>query len=162
MFLFVFVVFEVSVNAVWATDHATSLTQLDYALLSNHSVVLGHASSVPPWTVDNFRYGGQNYSALAPGTALLALPFMAVGFALAGGYTAYGPALVWSGTFVAVTGAVSAYLMYKIAGMYFRRSTSVLLGLTFAFSTICWPFATYFFQSDVSAMLVLAAAYRGK
>ncbi len=161
VFLFVFVVFEVSVNTVWATDHATSFTQLDYALLSNHSVALGHASIVPPHTVDDFRYNGQNYSALAPGTAFLALPFMAVAFALAGGYNAYGPALLWSGTFVAVAGAISAYLMYKMADMYFRRSTSVLLGLTFALSTICWPFATYFFQSDVSAMLVLAAAYFG-
>lgn len=159
VFLFVFVVFEISVNTVWATDHATSLTQLDYALLSSHSVALGHASSVPPWTVDNFHYGGQNYSALAPGSAFLALPFMAVAFALAGGYTAYGPALFWSGTFVATTGAVSAYFLYRIAGLYFRRSTSVFLGLAFALSTILWPFATYFFQSDVSAMLVLAAAY---
>ena len=159
VFLFVFVVFEISVNVVWATDHATSLTQLDYALFANHSVALGHASDVPPWTVDNFHYDGQNYSALAPGTAFLALPFMAVGFSLAGGYTAYGPALFWAGTFVSMAGALASYLVYKIAGLYFRRGTSILLGLAFAFSTICWPFATYFFQSDVSAMLVLAAAY---
>ncbi|MDE1858581.1 MAG: hypothetical protein KGI26_05915 [Thaumarchaeota archaeon] len=157
--LFVFAVFELSVNTVWATDHATSLTQLAYALLANHSVALGQASSTPPWTVDNFHYEGQNYSALAPGSAFLALPFMAVGFALAGGYTAYGPALVWSGTFVSLTGAIAALLVYKIAGMYFKRSTSIFLGVAFAFSTIAWPFATYFFQSDVSAMLVLASAY---
>ena len=161
LFLLVFVVFEISVNTVWATDHATSFLQLDYALLSNHSVVLGQPSSTPPWTVDDFHYGGQNYSALAPGTAFLALPFTAVGFALAGGYTAYGPALVWSETFVSLAGALAAFLVYKIAGLFFRRSTSILLGLAFAFSTICWPFATYFFQSDVSAMLVLAAAYFG-
>ena len=95
VFLFVFVVFAISVNTVWATDHTTSLTQLDYALLSDHTAALGHASSVPPWTVDDFHYGGQNYSALAPGTAFLALPFMAVAFTLAGGYTDYGPALFW-------------------------------------------------------------------
>ena len=159
LFLFVFVVFEISINTVWATDHPTSFIQLDSALLSSHSVALGHASSVPPGTVDDFRYGGQNYSALAPGTAFLALPFMAVGFALAGGYTAYGPALVWSETFVSLAGALAALLVYKTAGLYFRRSTSLFLGLAFAFSTISWPFATYFFQSDVSAMLVLAAAY---
>lgn len=159
VFLLVFVVFEISVNTVWATDHATSLTQLDHAILGDHSVALGQASSTPPWTVDNFRYGGQNYSALAPGTAFLALPFMAVAFALAGGYTAYGPALLMSETFVSLAGAASAYFVYKIAGLYFKRSTSILLGLTFSFSTICWPFATYFFQSDVSAMFVLAAAF---
>ena len=159
VFLFVFVVFEISVNVVWATDHATSLTQLDYALFTNHTVSLGKASSTPPWTVDDFHYGGQNYSALAPGTAFLALPFMAVGFSLAGSYTAYGPVLFWAGTFVSIMGAVASYFVYKIAGLYFRRATSLLLGLGFGLSTISWPFATYFFQSDVSAMLVLASVY---
>ncbi|MDG7008731.1 MAG: hypothetical protein JRN06_10935 [Nitrososphaerota archaeon] len=157
IFLFVFIVYEISINVVWATDHVTSLIQLDYALLSSHSVAL--VNSGPPFTVDNFHYGGQTYSALAPGSSFLALPFMAVAFYQAGGYTAYGPALFWSGTFVSVTGAVAAYLVYKIAGMYFRRATSIFLGLALGFSTICWPFATYFFQSDVSAMLVLAGVY---
>jgi hypothetical protein len=159
IFVFVFLVFEISINSVWATDHATSFVKLDYAMLSNHSVVLGHVSSVPPWTVDDFSYRGQNYSALAPGTPILALPFMAAAFALEGGFTAYGPALLSSETFVAIAGAVAAYLVYKIGALYFKRSTSIFLGLAFAFSTICWPFATYFFQSDVSAMLVLCAAY---
>lgn len=159
LFLFVFAVLEVSINSVWATDHATSLTQLAYALLANHSVALGQASSVPPWTVDNFHYAGQNYSALAPGSAFLSLPFMAVAFTLAGGYTAYGPALVLSETFVSLTGAIAAFLVYRMSDLYFKRSTSVFLGLAFALSTISWPLATYFFQSDVSAMLVLAAAY---
>jgi hypothetical protein len=159
IFAFVLLVFEISINSVWATDHTTSFVKLDYALLSNHSVVLGHVSSVPPWTVDDFSYRGQNYSALAPGTPILALPFMAAAFALEGGFTAYGPALLFSETFVAIAGAVAAYLVYKIGALYFRRSTSIFLGLAFAFSTICWPFATYFFQSDVSAMFVLCAAY---
>jgi hypothetical protein len=159
LFGLAFIVFELSVNDRWATDHATSFAQLAYALLTSHSVALGRASSVPPWTVDDFRYAGQNYSALAPGTAFLALPFMAVAFAAAGGYTAYGPTLLLSETFVSVTAAASAYLVFKIGGLFFRRATSVLLGVAFAFSTICWPLATYFFQSDVSALFVLAAAY---
>lgn len=159
IFAFVFLVFELSINSVWATDHTISFMKLDYAMISTHSVVLGHVSSVPPWTVDDFSYRGQNYSALAPGTPILALPFMAAAFSLEGGFTAYGPALLFSETFVALTGAMAAYLVYKIGALYFKRSTSIFLALAFALSTICWPFATYFFQSDVSAMFVLAAAY---
>ncbi len=161
VFLVVFVAFELSINAVWATDHATSFVQLDYALWHDHSFALTSATSVPPWSVDDFLYKGQNYSALAPGAAFLALPFTGLGFTIAGGYTAYGPVLLLSETFVALTGAVSAYLVYAIASLYFRRSTSVFLGFAFAFSTILWPMATYFFQSDVSAMFVLMAAFLG-
>lgn len=161
LFVVSFAAFELSVNGVWATDHATSFIQLDYALWHDHSVALTSATAVPPWSVDDFVYGGQNYSALAPGTAFLALPFAGLGFTLAGGYTAYGVVLLTSETFVALTGAVAAYLVYALAKLFFRRSTSLLLGFAFAFSTIEWPMATYFFQSDVSAMFVLLAAYLG-
>ena len=159
IFVLVFAVFELSINGIWATDHSISFTQLDYALWSNHSVGLGQAALTPPWTVDDFVYRGQNYSALAPGTPFLALPFLGVAFTIAGGYTSWGPSLLLSETFVALLGAASACVVYLIGRMYFRRSTSGFLGLAFAFSTICWPFATYFFQSDVSALFVLLTAY---
>jgi len=163
--LLVFVVallaFELSINGVWATDHPTSFVQLDYALWHDHTFALTSATKVPPWSVDDFVYKGQNYSALAPGTAFLALPFTGLGFTLAGGYTAYGDVLLLSETFVALTGALAAYVLYKLASLYFRRSTSLFLGFAFAFSTILWPFATYFFQSDPSALFVLLTAFFG-
>jgi len=159
IFAIVFAMFELSINGIWATDHSISFTQLDYALWSNHSVALGQAALTPPWTVDDFVYRGQNYSALAPGTPFLALPFLGAAFTVAGGYTSWGPALSFSETFVAILAAGSASLVYLIGRMYFRRSTAGFLGLAFAFSTICWPFATYFFQSDVSAFFVLLTAY---
>jgi len=159
IFVVVFVVFELSINGIWATDHGISFTQLDYALWHDHSVGLRSAATVPPWTVDDFVYKGENYSALAPGTPFLALPFLGVAFTLYGGYTSWGPSIPMSETFVALMGAGAACLTYLIARMFFRRSTSAFLALTFAFSTICWPFATYFFQSDVSAFFVLLTAY---
>jgi len=159
IFAVVFVVFELSINGIWATDHGISFTQLDYALWSYHSVGLGQAALTPPWTVDDFVYRGQNYSALAPGTPFLALPFLGAAFTIAGGYTSWGPSLPLSETFVALMGAGAACLVYLIGRMFFRRSTAGFLGLAFAFSTICWPFATYFFQSDVSAFFVLLTAY---
>jgi hypothetical protein len=159
IFTVAFVVFELSINGIWATDHGISFTQLDYALWSYHSVGLGKVALTPPWTVDDFVYRGQNYSALAPGTPFLALPFLGAAFTIAGGYTSWGPAIPLSETFVALMGAGSACLVYLIGRMFFRRSTSGFLGLAFAFSTICWPFATYFFQSDVSAFFVLLTAY---
>ena len=159
IFIVVFVVFELSINGIWATDHGISFTQLDYALWHDHSVGLKSAAMVPPWTVDDFLYKGENYSALAPGTPFLALPFLGVAFTINGGYTSWGPSLPLSETFVALMGAGAACLVYLIGRMFFRRSTSAFLALTFAFSTVCWPFATYFFQSDVSAFFVLLTAY---
>jgi hypothetical protein len=159
IFVVVFVVFELSINGIWATDHGISFTQLDYALWHDHSVGLRSVATVPPWTVDDFIYKGENYSALAPGTPFLALPFLGVAFTLYGGYTSWGPSIPASETFVALMGAGAACLVYLIGRMFFRRSTSAFLALAFAFSTICWPFATYFFQSDVSAFFVLLTAY---
>ena len=159
IFIVVFVVFELSINGIWATDHGISFTQLDYALWHDHSVGLKSAATVPPWTVDDFVYKGENYSALAPGTPFLALPFLGVAFTIYGGYTSWGPSLPLSETFVALMGAGAACLVYLIGRMFFRRSTSTFLALAFAFSTILWPFATYFFQSDVSAFFVLVTAY---
>ena len=159
IFLVVFVVFELSINGIWATDHGISFTQLDYALWHDHSVGLRSAATVPPWTVDDFVYKGENYSALAPGTPFLALPFLGAAFTLYGGYTSWGPSIPLSETFVALMGAAAACFVYLLGRMFFRRSTSAFLALAFAFSTICWPFATYFFQSDVSAFFVLLTAY---
>ena len=153
--------FELSINGVWATDHPTSFVQLSYALWHDHSFALTSATRVPPWSVDDFVYAGQNYSALAPGAAFLALPFTGLGFSLAGGYTAYGDVLLLSEAFVTLTGALAVYVFYRLASLYFRRSTSMFLGFAFAFSTILWPFATYFFQSDPSALFVLLTAYFG-
>lgn len=161
IFAVVLVAYALSANGIWATDHATSFVQLDYALWHDHSFALTSATRVPPWSVDDFLYMGQNYSALAPGSAFLALPFAGLGFTIAGGYTAYGAVLTYTELFVAITGAVAAYLVYALASMYFRRSTSVLLGFAFAFSTVLWPWATYFFQSDPSAMLMLLTVYLG-
>ena len=161
VFVVAFVAFELSINGVWATDHPTSFVQLDYSILHDHSFALTSATKVPPWSVDDFVYGGKNYSALAPGTAFLALPFTGLGFAIAGGYTAYGAVLLLSETFVALTGALAVYVLYRLASLYFSQSTCIFLGFAFAFSTILWPFATYFFQSDPSALFVLLTAYFG-
>ena len=159
VFAISFAAFELSINTVWATDHSTSLVQLAYAFWHYHSPALGAAAGVPPASVDDFHLLGQTYSAVAPGASFFALPFMGPAFALAGGYTAYGYPLVLSETFVSLTGALAACLVYKTSSLFFRRSTYVFLGLAFALSTNCWPLATFFFQSDVSAMFVLLAAY---
>ena len=159
LFLVVFVAFGLSVNGGYGTDHPTSFVQLDYSIWHDHSFALANVTTQQSHSVDDFVHGGMNYSALAPGTAFLALPFLGLGFSIAGGYTIFGPVLLLSEVFVALTGALSAYLAYLIARLYFRRSTSVLLGFALAFSTIVWPYATYFFQSDVSALFVLLTAY---
>ena len=116
-------------------------------------------------SVDNFVYNGHYYSALAPGLPVLALPFTGLGFTLDHGFNPFGNALFLSEFFVALTNAIAAYLVYKIANRLFSQRTSVLLAFGYAFATISWPFSTYFFQSDTSAMLNLFTVYfaiRGK
>ena len=159
IFLSAFLVYLLSVNSVWATDHATSFLQLDWAIWTHHSFVLGSASTFQPNTVDDFVFNGNYYSALAPGTAILALPFAGVGFLLDGHFTVFGYALMASEVFVALLNAVAAYLVYAVGRLFFSKRTSVFLAFVYAFSTISWPFATYFFQSDVTAMFDLLAVY---
>ncbi|HEV2389863.1 MAG TPA: hypothetical protein VGS04_03975, partial [Nitrososphaerales archaeon] len=117
-------VYALSLNGVWTADHPTSLLQLAYALWSNHSLVLGKVGYFSPETVDDFVYKGSYYSALAPGVAFLAQPFVGLGFALDGGYDPFGSSMFLSELFVAVCNAVAAYLVFKLASMYFSQKTS--------------------------------------
>ncbi|MDA4121502.1 MAG: hypothetical protein OK404_03740 [Thaumarchaeota archaeon] len=158
LFALTFLVYLACLNGIWATDHATSFVQLGYSIWHDHSIVLGKAGTFTPNTVDDFIFRGNYYSALAPGTSILALPFLAIAFTISGGYTVFGWVLLFSEAFVALTGALAAYFTYKIAEMFFRKSTSMLIGFSYSFASISWPLATYFFQSDVSAMLVALTA----
>jgi Dolichyl-phosphate-mannose-protein mannosyltransferase len=152
-------IFAFSLNAVWAADHPTSLLQLSYALWAHHSVVLGKVGQFNPETVDDFSYKGNYYSALAPGASVLSLPFVGLGFTLDGGFNLFGNAMLLSELFVSLCNAIAAYLVFKLASMYFTERTSAFVAFAYAFSTIGWPFATYFFESDVAAMFDVLAVY---
>ena len=157
IFLSTLLVFVFSLNGVWSADHPTSLMELAYALWANHSVVLGKVGQFHPQSIDDFVYNGNYYSALAPGVPVLALPFVGLGFVLDGRFTLYGNAMLLSEFFAALCNSVAAYLVFKLGSTYFTKKTSAFVAFAYAFSTISWPFATYFFQSDVSAMLDLFA-----
>jgi len=159
IFLWALLLYAASLNGVWAADHPTSLLQLAYALWSSHSLVLGRVGQFGPGTVDDFVYKGNYYSALAPGVAVLAQPFVGLGFTLNGGFSLFGSAMLLSEFFVALCNAAAAYMVFRLASMYFTERTSAFVAFAYAFSTISWPFATYFFESDVSAMLDLLAVY---
>jgi hypothetical protein len=152
-------VFAFSLNGIWAADHPTSLLQLSYALWADHSVVLGKVGQFAPGTVDDFAYKGNYYSALAPGVSFLSLPFAGLGFMLDGSFTLFGNAMLLSELFIALCDAIAAYLVFKLASLYFTERTSSFVAFAYAFSTIGWPFATYFFESDVSAMLDVLVVY---
>jgi hypothetical protein len=55
--------------------------------------------------------------------------------------------------------AVAVFFLYRLGRLFFRQTTSGLIAISYAFSTISWPFATFFFQSDVSAALDVIAVY---
>ncbi len=151
--------FVLSLNGIWAADHPTSLLELAYALWAQHSIVLGKVGQYNPGTVDVFAYFGNYYSALAPGGPALSLPVVGLGFALDGRFNVFGWAMLFSELFVALCNAAAAYLVYKLASLYFVRRTATFVAFAYAFSTIAWPFATYFFESDVSAMLDVLGVY---
>lgn len=159
VFLSTFIVYASSLNGVWATDHATSFLQLDWAIWNGHSFALGSASSFKPNTIDDFVYNGNYYSALAPGTPVLALPFVGLGFLLEGHFDLFNDVMLLSELFVALVNAAAACLVYLVSKLFFDRRVSAFLAFAYAFSTISWPFAAYFFQSDVSAFFDLLSVY---
>ena len=118
IFLWALLIYACSLNVIWAADHPTSLLQLAYALWANHSPVLVRTGPGFPGTVDDFFYNGNFYSALAPGVAVLAQPFVAFGFVLDGGFNLFGSAMLLSELFVAVCNAIAAYLVFRLASMY--------------------------------------------
>lgn len=160
IFLSTLLLFSLSLNAIWAADHPTSLLALAYAVWAHHSIVLGRVGERLPFSsVDVFAYGGNYYSALAPGGPFLSLPFTGLGFALDGGLNVFGYSMLLSELFISVCNAAAAYLVFKLGSMYFGERAAVFVAFAYAFSTISWPYATYFFESDVSAMLDLLAVY---
>jgi hypothetical protein len=160
VFAVVLAIYILSLNGMWATDHPSSFVQLDWSIWSNHSFSVNDAtnSTNPIYSMDDFSYGGLWYIASAPGTAIFALPFVIPAFILSG-HTPFGYVLIFTEGFVALMGAISVYLLYKISRMFFREKTAVFLALALGLSTLLWPFATYLFQHDVSTAFVVLAAY---
>jgi len=160
VFLVPFLIFLACLNGIWAADHPTSFIDLDHAIWADHAFSVGKVGEFTPNSVDLFQYKGAYYSASAPGTAILAYPFVALGFYLEGGFTLFGKVLLLSEAFVALVNALAVYVLYRIAKDFFcSERAAVFIAFAYAFSTIGWPFATYLFQSDVSALFVLLAVY---
>jgi len=95
----------------------------------------------------------------APGVAFFTLPFAVIAFVLNGHFTVFGNILLLTEAPIAVANSLAAYLVFKIGNFYFKKDVSVFLAFCYAFSTISWPFATYLFQSDVSALFDLISVY---
>jgi hypothetical protein len=135
--------------------HATSLLELDYSMWAKHSFALGITRD----QIDTVSFNGHYYSALAPGAAFFALPFTAIGFMLDRTFTLYGSAFFMSEVFMAFANAFATVFVYIFAKLYFRRSISLFVATAYAFATITWPFATVFFQHDLSALFTVMATY---
>ncbi len=160
VFLIPFLVYAVSLNGVWASDHPVSFLDLDYAIYAHHSFVLGKVGHFAGNSVDIFTYKGYYYSASAPGTAVLAYPFVALGFWVNGGFSVFGIVMQLSELFVALTNALATYVLFRTGRDFFCSARSAaFVAFAYAFSTISWPFATYMFQSDVAALFVLLGVY---
>jgi uncharacterized membrane protein len=160
VFLASLLVYLLTLNGLWAIDHATAFLEFDYAIWVNHTFVLGTAPSFVPHSVDTFLRNGSYYMAAAPGTGILALPFSILGFLVSGGqFTVFGWTMVFSEIPIALCNAIAVYLVYRVARLYFDAQVCALLAIAYAFSTISFPFATFVFQHDPSAMFDILAAY---
>lgn len=159
IFLSTLVVYLVTLNGVWATDHTTAFVEFDYAVWAHHSFILGSIGNFHPQSVDVFLYYGNYYMANAPGAAFISLPFAIIGFILSGQFTLFGKVLLLTEVPVAFANSIAAYLVFKIGKLYFNNRISSFLAFSYAFSTISWPFATFLYQSDFSALFDLVAVY---
>ncbi|QQG49404.1 MAG: glycosyltransferase family 39 protein [archaeon] len=160
VFLLPLAVYFVTLNGFWATDHPSSLIDLDWAIYAHHSFAIGQVGDFQKNSVDIFAYNGSYYSASAPGAAILAFPFVALGFYLQGGFAVFGYVLPTSELFVAIANSLAAFVLYRIGkDFFFGELAAAFVAFSYAFSTISWPFATFFFQSDVSALFVLSSVY---
>jgi hypothetical protein len=150
----------VNLNGVWTTDHSTAIVEFQYSLWMNHSLILGKVGSFVPNSVDVFQYKGNYYMANAPGIAFFTLPGAIAAFLLKGGpLDLYGNTLLFTEIPIAIANSLAAYFVFKISNYYFRKDVSAFLAFCYVFSTISWPFATFLFQSDVSALFDLIAVF---
>ncbi len=160
IFVVVLGVYLLSLNGVWATDHTSSFVQLDWSIWVDHAFNVNDSQTAgnPVYSMDDFPLNSTWYIASAPGLSFFSLPFVIVGFLL-DGYSPFGQVLTFSEAFVALMGALTAYLVYRVARMFFQEKTSIFLAFAVGFSTLLWPFATYYFPHDLSAMFVMLTTF---
>jgi hypothetical protein len=167
-FLLPLVVYGLTLRENFADTHSLNvLTQ--YALWTTGSPSLGPVSHpiIPDWSgfnaqvnIDLIISKGQYFSVYAPGLSYLSYPFGALGFLLNhGGLGIQSWAILTDEGFVALCGAISALVLYKICRMYATPRSSLLASLTLAFGTLVWPFATEIFDHDVAMLFSLLGVY---
>jgi hypothetical protein len=159
LFVPVLVIYTLTLNSLWTTDHTESFLQLEWAIWKNHSFALGPVSTFTTPTVDDFKYRGYYYIAAAPGLSVMALPFGIIGFMMDRVFSPFGKGLLYSEFFVALTNAVATYVVFRIGRMFFKAKTSYFLAFAYAFATITWPYATFLFVSDTSSMFDLIVVF---
>jgi len=160
-FFIPFVVYVLSLNSVWSADYQASILGLQYSLWKNHSFSLGVQGSPIVHSVDVGLFNGKYYSEISPGFAILALPFAELGFFLDGGTTInlWGNAVIFDELFVALTSALSAFVVYKICRFYAEPIPSLLASITLALGTSVWPFSTMIFIHGTSLFFSTSAVY---
>jgi len=156
-FVLPFLVYSLTLNALWASDHPNSLLDLQYALLVNHTAFF--PQSVASNSVDISVYKDHYTSALAPGSAILSAPFGALGIALDKKFTLFGYERLFDELFVALCASISSFLVYSVSRVFWSVRSSFLSSLSFAFASLAWPYATVFFQHDIALLFVVCSLY---
>lgn len=156
-FLLPLCLYSLSLNASVATNgEDRALLGLQHALLTRGSLELSPEVD----GVDVALFRGHIYSAVAPGLALLSLPFAALGLYLDGrAFTMFGYAALLDEFFLALAASLASYMLYRSCRLYAPPKASALASLAFSFGTSLWPFSTVLFPHAASLLFLTLALY---
>jgi len=150
------------------TSNAGSHLALIKAMAENKTFALGAYAILTGYTDYSF-HNGAFYSDRAPGTAVAALPFYAVGKAISSiiplpayyrGMDAGNPAVFTTLLFPTFTGGLSVVLLYLLcrrlgASIYASTVTAVVFG----FGTMIWKYSGDIFSHSLNTFLLLLGVY---
>lgn len=160
LFLTVLFVYLISVTKGSTTQYETAQLALSYSIWKDHSLNLGTEGYIVQKGTDIAEHDGKLYLALPPGLGIISVPFTSIGFAMDdGNFNIFGHGRTMGILFVALCGALSAVLVYKICRLYSDESVSSLIAISYAFASIAWVFSTIFYAQQVTAFFGVLALY---
>lgn len=112
-------------------------------------------------------FGGHFHPNKAPGTSFLAVPGYALVRALESAFSLNPDSwrtLTWNAWLVSLlsvglASALGAVLVLRLGRTIASEKSARLAAVTFAFATMAWPYATFLFEHNLIATLLLAATY---
>jgi hypothetical protein len=150
----------ISVSKGSTTQYETAQLALSYSIWKDHSLNLGPDGSIVKKGTDVAEHDGKLYLALPPGLGIISVPFTSIGFVMDdGNFNSFGHGRSMGILFVALCGALSSLLVFKICRLYSDEYVSSLIAFSYGFASIAWVFSTIFYAQQVTAFFGVLALY---